>query len=147
MHNYYDVLQVPRSASFDDIKRSYRSLMLQWHPDRNQSREAHRRTLELNEAFAVLKDSGRRMELDFILNAKARARQAPAPAAGTGPSRERQRSRDDGARPRAGGPAGDTVAAWWKENDMNACVKFVGVGFSLMALVFYAMLSIVTMMI
>jgi DnaJ-class molecular chaperone len=63
MRDYYEVLGVDRGADADAIKRSYRKLALQYHPDRNNgSAEAESKFKELTEAYEVLKDptSGRR---------------------------------------------------------------------------------------
>uniref|UniRef100_A0A8C8XP47 DnaJ heat shock protein family (Hsp40) member B2 n=1 Tax=Panthera leo TaxID=9689 RepID=A0A8C8XP47_PANLE len=58
MASYYDILDVPRSASADDIKKAYRKKALQWHPDKNPDNKefAERKFKEVAEAYEVLSD-------------------------------------------------------------------------------------------
>ena len=58
--DYYQVLEINRSASGDDIRRSYRRLARRYHPDLNPSEEAEERFKEINEAYEVLSDDSRR---------------------------------------------------------------------------------------
>ena len=62
--DYYQVLETNRSASGDDIRRSYRRLARQYHPDLNPSAEAEERFKEINEAYEVLSDDSRRAAYD-----------------------------------------------------------------------------------
>src|SRR4029077_21007235 len=62
--DYYEVLGVARTASDDDIKKAYRRLALQYHPDRNQAPEATERFKEATEAYQVLSDAERRSMYD-----------------------------------------------------------------------------------
>ncbi len=63
--DYYDVLGVARSASKDDLKRAFRKLAMQYHPDRNPGdEEAERQFKELNEAYDVLKDDDKKAAYD-----------------------------------------------------------------------------------
>lgn len=62
--DYYDVLGVPRNASKDDIKGSYRKLALQYHPDRNKAPEATEKFKEISEAYAILSDDEKRSQYD-----------------------------------------------------------------------------------
>jgi molecular chaperone DnaJ len=63
--DYYEVLGVARDAGEDDLKKSYRKLAMQWHPDRNQGNaEAEAKFKELNEAYDVLKDAEKRAAYD-----------------------------------------------------------------------------------
>ncbi|XP_064185512.1 dnaJ homolog subfamily B member 6-like isoform X4 [Anguilla rostrata] len=66
MVDYYHVLGVPRNASSEDIKKAYRKLALQYHPDKNpdSKEEAERKFKEIAEAYEVLSDSSRRDAYD-----------------------------------------------------------------------------------
>ncbi|MFB0986118.1 MAG: molecular chaperone DnaJ [Phycisphaerales bacterium] len=62
---YYEVLSVERSASGDEIKRSYRRLAMKFHPDRNPGdEEAEKSFKECAEAYEVLSDPDRRGQYD-----------------------------------------------------------------------------------
>ena len=63
--DYYEVLGVARDAGEDDLKKTYRKLAMQWHPDRNQGNaDAEAKFKELNEAYDVLKDAEKRAAYD-----------------------------------------------------------------------------------
>ncbi len=62
--NYYAILGVSPDASQNDIRRAYRRLAMQWHPDRNKSPDASRMMQVINEAYEVLSDAERRVEYD-----------------------------------------------------------------------------------
>ena len=65
MADFYSVLEVARTASDDDIKKSYRKLAMQYHPDRNNgSKEAEERFKEISEAYDVLRDPQKRAAYD-----------------------------------------------------------------------------------
>lgn len=61
---YYEVLGVPRTATQDQIKDSYRKLAMQYHPDRNKSPDAEEKFKEISEAYAVLSDDDKRKQYD-----------------------------------------------------------------------------------
>ncbi|KAF3521315.1 hypothetical protein F2Q69_00049744 [Brassica cretica] len=59
--SYYDVLQVPKGASDEQIKRAYRKLALKYHPDKNPGNdEATRKFADINNAYEVLSDEEKR---------------------------------------------------------------------------------------
>jgi molecular chaperone DnaJ len=62
--DYYEILGVARTCSDDDIKKAYRRLALQYHPDRNNAPEATERFKEATEAYQVLSDSEKRSLYD-----------------------------------------------------------------------------------
>ena len=62
--DYYDVLGVERNASDEEIKRSFRKLALQYHPDRNQDSDATEKFKEINEAYQILSDPQKRSAYD-----------------------------------------------------------------------------------
>lgn len=65
MADFYAVLDVPRDASDDDIKKAYRRLAMQWHPDRNGgSKEAEEKFKTITEAYDVLRDPQKRAAFD-----------------------------------------------------------------------------------
>ena len=55
--DYYSVLKVNRSATEDDLKKSYRRLAMKWHPDKNpgdNKAEAEAKFKKISEAYEVL---------------------------------------------------------------------------------------------
>lgn len=62
--DYYEVLGVDRSASQDDIKRAFRKLAFQYHPDRNKETDAEEKFKEVSEAYAVLSDEQKKAQYD-----------------------------------------------------------------------------------
>src|SRR5438477_3306273 len=64
--DFYDILGVERGASDAEIKRAYRRLAQQWHPDVNADPAAHERFKEINEAYQVLSDPQRRQAYDLF---------------------------------------------------------------------------------
>lgn len=62
--DYYDVLQVARDASAEQIKKAYRRLAHKFHPDRNSSPDAESKFKEAAEAYEVLSDPAKRQRFD-----------------------------------------------------------------------------------
>ncbi|MEX2373065.1 MAG: DnaJ domain-containing protein, partial [Dehalococcoidia bacterium] len=52
----YSVLGIPRDASSDDVKKAYRRLAMEFHPDRNKAPDAETRFKQINAAYEVLSD-------------------------------------------------------------------------------------------
>src|SRR5260221_6478894 len=63
--DFYELLGVNRTASADDLKKAFRKLAMQHHPDRNQGdKDAERKFKELNHAYDILKDPDKRAAYD-----------------------------------------------------------------------------------
>jgi molecular chaperone DnaJ len=63
--DFYDILGVSKSADADEMKRAYRKLAMQFHPDRNPGdKSAEQKFKDINEAYDVLKDDQKRAAYD-----------------------------------------------------------------------------------
>ena len=70
LKDYYRTLEVDRYASVEDIRKAFRRLALQYHPDRNpmNTQEAEAKFKEINEAYEVLGDESKRQQYDHLLD-------------------------------------------------------------------------------
>src|SRR3546814_12272855 len=81
--DYYKILGVSRSASAEEIKRAYRKLAREFHPDKNKAKGAEDRFKEVNEANEVLGDAEKRKAYDELgANWKAGQQFTPPPGWG-----------------------------------------------------------------
>jgi molecular chaperone DnaJ len=62
--DYYDILSVNRNASKDEVKKAFRKLARQYHPDVSQENNAEEKFKEINEAYEVLSDDQKRARYD-----------------------------------------------------------------------------------
>ena len=66
--NYYDILGVKKDASDADIKKKYRKLVRQFHPDVSDDPDADNKIAEINNAYETIRDKEKRAEYDAMLN-------------------------------------------------------------------------------
>ncbi|ONK62508.1 uncharacterized protein A4U43_C07F4660 [Asparagus officinalis] len=96
--DYYKLLQVHRSASDDDLKKSYRKLAMKWHPDKNPNnkKEAEAKFKQISEAYDVLSDPDKRAIYDQYGEEGLKG-EVPPHGSGSGPGdfRFNPRSADD----------------------------------------------------
>lgn len=86
---YYDILGVAKDASLADIKKAYRKLVRQYHPDVSKDPDADQKTSEINLAYNTLKDEAKRAEYDEMLaNPFGRAGSAHGGAGGFDPGQD-----------------------------------------------------------
>jgi curved DNA-binding protein len=81
--DYYQILGISRSASTEEIRKAYRKLAMQYHPDRNpDDKQAEERFKELNEAYQVLNDPQKRAHYDRVGSAYSNWQRRGAPSGG-----------------------------------------------------------------
>ncbi len=68
-NDYYTTLWLEKTASTEEIKKAYRKLAMQYHPDRNAwDKDAEAKFKEVNEAYGVLSDAQKRQQYDMFWN-------------------------------------------------------------------------------
>lgn len=98
--DYYNILKVSRSATEEDLKKSYKRLAMKWHPDKNRvnNKEAEAKFKQISEAYDVLSDPQKRQIYDHYGEEGLKATDFTTPsyktAAGNSDSRFRYNPRD-----------------------------------------------------
>ena len=71
---HYEVLNINQDSKFQEIKKAYRRLSMQWHPDKNpdNSKEAEEKIKKINKAYEILSDENNRIEYDEKINSQNR---------------------------------------------------------------------------
>ena len=106
--DYYKTLGVPRTAAHDDIRKAFRTLARQYHPDvAKDKKRSEEKFKEINEAYEVLGDADKRQKYDQL-----------------GPNWK------DGARSSPGGAGGDSRTHTWRGGQGAENFEFGGTGFS-----------------
>ncbi len=60
----YKVLNVKRSSTTQDIRKQYKNLAKEWHPDKNDSPDAQEKFVQINAAYEILSDPEKRQRYD-----------------------------------------------------------------------------------
>lgn len=95
MKNYYEVLGVARNVSFEDVKRQYRKLAKQYHPDVNPGdKTAEINFIAINEAYNTLGNESLRRDYDLKFNMKNVNSKNGSPKKETNPNNNRGTYRD-----------------------------------------------------
>jgi len=63
--DHYETLGLAMNATKEEIKKAYRRLALQYHPDKNKSSDAHQKFIAINEAYLILYDDEARVKYDI----------------------------------------------------------------------------------
>jgi DnaJ-class molecular chaperone len=65
--DYYIILEIDKTATKDEIKKSYRKLAMKYHPDRTKGdKESEEKFKKINEAYQVLSDDTKRKQYDMF---------------------------------------------------------------------------------
>lgn len=65
--SYYEILEIEKTASQEEIKKSYRRLAMQFHPDRNKGdKDAEAKFKKIGEAYGTLSDASKRKQYDMF---------------------------------------------------------------------------------
>src|SRR6185369_9164649 len=82
--DYYSILGVSKSASAEEIKKAYRKLALEYHPDRNKTKEGEAKFKEVTKAFEVLSSAEKRAQYDQFGHAAFEQGAGQGPFGGAG---------------------------------------------------------------
>ena len=82
--DYYQALGITKSATSDEIKRAYRKLALQYHPDRNKGKDAEGKFKEVTKAYEVLSDPQKKQTYDQFGHAAFEQGAGQGPFGGAG---------------------------------------------------------------
>jgi DnaJ-class molecular chaperone len=66
--DYFHILGVQPGCSDEDVKRSYRKLALEWHPDRNKSSQATAKFKQISEAYEALRNEEKRKAYEYRIS-------------------------------------------------------------------------------
>ena len=66
--NYYDLLEIKKDATKEEIKKAYRNQAKKWHPDLNKDPKSGEMTRKINEAKEILLDDQKRKDYDYYLD-------------------------------------------------------------------------------
>tara|TARA_B110001469_G_C9647787_1_gene328494 strand:+ start:794 stop:1732 length:939 start_codon:yes stop_codon:yes gene_type:complete len=64
MADLYQILELDKNASDDEIRKAYRRLSMKWHPDKNKSKEAEEKFKNISNAYSILSDTKQRAQYD-----------------------------------------------------------------------------------
>src|SRR5882724_5983666 len=82
--DYYEILGVGKTASLDEIKKAYRKLALEYHPDRNKTKAGEEKFKEVTKAFEVLGNEEKRKTYDQFGHAAFEQGAGQGPFGGAG---------------------------------------------------------------
>lgn len=111
VRTHYDNLQIPQDADAETIRRAYRRLSKQYHPDLNQDEDAHRIMQLINQAYTVLSDPAKRAEHDRWIAAQTQT--TPQFTVHIQTAAHTQRSQPFQAAAAANTPPKRNFTLWW----------------------------------
>ena len=75
-NDYYQILEISKSASVDEIKKSYKTLALKYHPDKNKTAGAEEKFKKIAEAYEVLTNEKKRKAYEVLMTDQKKKRKA-----------------------------------------------------------------------
>ena len=128
--NHYETLGVSPNADKRAIKKAYRKLALEFHPDKNKSLDAHEKFIEINEAYLILYDDEARLRYDREYQFHFASKQKPKTEYSERTEKQRKSSSQESGKERSYQRYEDEDLNKWSKNAREQAESFAKMAFN-----------------
>jgi curved DNA-binding protein CbpA len=128
--NHYETLGVSPNADKRAIKKAYRKLALEFHPDKNKSLDAHEKFIEINEAYLILYDDEARLRYDREYQFHFASKQEPKTEYSERTEKQRKSSSQESGKERSYQRYEDEDLNKWSKNAREQAESFAKMAFN-----------------